>query len=363
MKNKILIFVLILSWTALFGQQQGKYFFVKSGHIEYTLGGNWSGTKSIWFDDYGMLMRTHTQSTSTVSLAGITSTTTENKLEIRRGKDIWVVDLLTNTGTKSDIAFQTGVGRNMTEGKSDEELHQMERKVITDMGATITGYETFLGKKCMTFNWGTTKFSQYKGIPLKSDVTQTGVLTLLEMATSFDENINVPASKFEIPQNIEFQQGGGFSDLLNGLEDAGAFQDEDNEEPGTPPGLSFERFEAATKNLNIPGFPFFMSANSDGVYLTSFAKSETEQIVVFMENEGRFYEMVQGREGMVVENTYTLDGHDAVYINITHEDDGTPTNSRSILLNMPEYQAVLYIVASLPMTKSELEGIVRQIKL
>lgn len=363
MINKILTFAFILTVTTLSGQQQGKYFFTKSGHIEYTLGGNWSGTKSVWFDDYGMLMHTLTQSTSVVSLAGITSTTTEKKLEIRRGKEIFIVDLLTNTGTKTDIGPQTDMGRNMTQGKSDEELHQMERKVITDMGATITGYETFLGKKCMTFTWGTTKFSQYKGIPLKSDVTQTGILTLLETATSFEENINVPASKFEVPQHIEFQQGGGLSDLMKGLEEAGGFQEEDNEETGPPPGLAFERFETATKRLNIPGFPFFMSDNSGSLYLTSFAKSETEQIVIFMENESRFYEMAQGGEGMIVESTYTLDGHEAVYINITHEDDGTPTNSRSLLIRMPEYQAVLYVIASLPMSKSELEGIIRQIRL
>ncbi|MHC1777904.1 MAG: hypothetical protein AB9834_21065 [Lentimicrobium sp.] len=360
MKNKFLSIVLILTGTALFGQQQGKYFFTKSGHIEYTLGGNWSGTKSIWFDDYGMLMRTLTESTSTVTVAGFTSTTAEKKLEIRRGKDIWVIDLLTNTGSKSDIGLQTGMGRNMTQGKSDEELHQMERKVITDMGATITGYETFLGKKCLTFTWGTTKFSQYKGIPLKSEVTQTGVLSLLETAVSFEENINVTASKFEIPENIEFQQAGSLSDMLKGLENNGEY--EEQEENGTPPGLSYERFEIATKKLNIPGFPYFMSDNSAGIYLTSFAKSETEQIIIFMENEGRFYEMAQGGEGMIVESTYTLDGHDAVFINITHEDDGTPTNSRSLLVRMPEHQAVLYIIASLPKSKPELEGIIRQIR-
>ncbi len=360
MINKILTFALIFTATTLFGQQQGKYFFTRSGHIEYTLGGNWTGTKSVWFDEYGMLMHTLTESTSTVTVAGFTSTTTEKKLEIRRGKDIWVVDLLTNTGTKSDIGLQTGIGKNMTDGKSDEELHQMERKVISDMGGTITGYETYLGKKCLTFSWGTTKFSQYKGIPLKSDVTQTGILTLLETAVSFEENINVPASKFEIPENIEFQQAGGLSDLLKGLEETGEYQEE--EENGTPPGLSYERFETATKRVNIAGFPFFMSDNSGGIYLTSFAKSETEQVIFFMENEARFYEIARGGEGMIVESTYTFDGHDAAFINITNEDDGTPTNSRSLLIRMPEHQAVLYIIVSFPMSKSELEGIIRQVK-
>jgi hypothetical protein len=152
------------------------------------------------------------------------------------------------------------------------------------------------------------------------------------------------------------------SDLLKGLEDAEGLQEEDDEEVGPPPGLSFDRFETATTSLNIPGFPVFMSDNSGGIYLTSYAKSETEQVIIFMENEGRFYEIAQGGEGMIVESTYTLDGHEAVFINITHEDDGTPTNSRSLLIHMPEHQAVLYIIASLPMSKSELEGILRQIR-
>lgn len=361
MRNKILVFALVLTCTSLFGQQQGKYFFTKSGHIEYTLGGNWSGKKSVWFDDYGMLMHTLTESTSTVTLAGYTTTTTEKKLEIRKEKQLWVIDLLTNTGMQSDIGIQTVTGRNMTKGKSDEELHQMERKVITDMGATITGYETFLGKKCLAFTWGTTQFLQYKGIPLKSEVTQTGILTLLETGISFEENISVPASKFEIPQNIAFQQGGGLADLLKAFEDEEGFQEE-QEENGMPPALDFESFETATKRLKIPGFPFFMSDNSGGIYLTSFARSETDQIIVFMENEDRFSEMTQTGDGMFLESRYSLDGHDAVYMRITEEDDGTPTNSRVLVVRMPEYSAVLYILSSQPSSKSELEGIIRQIK-
>lgn len=359
MRNKILTFALVLTCTSLFGQQQGKYFFTRSGHIEYTLGGNWSGTKSVWFDDYGMLMHTLTESTSTVTLAGFTTTSTEKKLEIRKSNQLWVIDLLTNTGLQSDIGPQTVTGRNMTKGKSDEELHQMERKVITEMGATIKGYETFLGKRCLAFTWGTTQFLQYKGIPLKSEVTQTGILTLLETGISFEENIAVPASKFEIPQNIEFQQGGGLADLLKEFEGEEGFQEEEN---GTSPALDFERFEMATKRVNIPGFPFFMSDNSGGIYLTSFAKSETEQVVIFMENEARFDEMARGGEGMIVGNTYSLEGHDAIYILINQEDDGTPADSRLLLYHLPEYKSVLYIIASIPMTQQKLEQIISQIR-
>jgi len=360
MINKALIFALLLSGLTLSGQE-GKYFFTRSGHIEYTLGGNWSGTKSVWFDDYGMLVHTLTQSTTTISLAGITTKNTEKKLEIRRGKEIWVIDLLSKTGTKTDIGCQTESGRSMTLGKSDEELHHMEREVITGMGATITGYETFLGKKCLMFIWGTTRFSQYKGIPLKSEIAQSGILSMLETATVFEENITIPTSKFEVPGDIEFQEGVGIQDLLNEIEGSGKIQK--GNDSGMPPGITFGRFHEATKNLSIPGFPYFMSDDSEGIYLTSFAKSETEQIIIFMENESRFYELAGGGEGMTVENSFSLDGHDAAYIRITQEDDGTPVNSRSLVVRLPEYKAVMYMITTDPMTQSGIEALFRQIRL
>jgi hypothetical protein len=206
-----LLFV-ILSMTAM-AQQQGKYFFVKSGHIEYTLGGNTTGTKSVWFDNYGMLMYTLTESTTTVKILGIKSTTSTKELEIRKGSTIWKADLLQKTGSKMSIETQTEVGEKLTKGKTDAQLHEMERKVITDMGAEIEGYETFLGKNCLKFKWGTTKFLQYKGIPLKSQVSTLGV-NYTETGTSFETNVIVPATKFEIPTSVKFEDMGEMMDML-----------------------------------------------------------------------------------------------------------------------------------------------------
>lgn len=207
MKTLLIAFLSALLSTTAMAQQQGKYFFVKSGHIEYTLGGNTSGTKTVWFDNYGMLMYTLTESTTTVKMLGIKSTTSTKELEIRKGNTIWKADLLQNTGVKMTIQAQTEVGEKLTKGKTDTQLHDMERKVLTDMGAEIQGYENFLGKNCLKFKWGTTSFLQYKGIPLKSDVSTLGV-TYTETAKSFDTNITVPPTKFEIPSNIKFEDMG-----------------------------------------------------------------------------------------------------------------------------------------------------------
>lgn len=199
-------FSVILSMTTM-AQQQGKYYFVKSGHIEYTLGGNTTGTKSVWFDNYGMLMYTLIESTTTVKILGMKSTTSTKELEIRKGNTIWKADLLQKTGTKMTIEAQTEVGEKLTKGKTDAQLHELERKTLTDMGAEIEGYETFLGKNCLKFKWGSTKFLQYKGIPLKSDVSTLGV-SYTETAKSFDANIAVPAAKFAIPTDVKFEDMG-----------------------------------------------------------------------------------------------------------------------------------------------------------
>lgn len=205
-------FTVILSMTAM-AQQQGKYFFVKSGHIEYTLGGNTTGTKTVWFDNYGLLLYSLTESTTTVKILGFKNVTKTKELEIRKGNQIWKADLLSNTGTKMIIESQTEVGEKMTKGKTDAQLDAMERKVITDMGGKIEGFETFLGKNCLKFSLGTTNFLQYKGIPLTSYVPLMGVV-YSETATLFDTNITVPASKFVIPNNIKFEDMG---EIMEGL--------------------------------------------------------------------------------------------------------------------------------------------------
>ncbi len=63
MRTKIFLFLTVFFTVSQFAQQQGKYIFMKSGHIEYQLNGNTTGTKSVWFDEYGMLMYTLTNST------------------------------------------------------------------------------------------------------------------------------------------------------------------------------------------------------------------------------------------------------------------------------------------------------------
>lgn len=207
MKAKLIIFLLIATSVAGYAQQQGKYYFVKSGHIEYALGGNTTGTKTVWFDNYGMLSYSLIESTTTVKILGFKNTTKTKELEIRKGNTIWKADLLEKTGIKMSIEAQTEVNIKLTKGKTDAQLNALEQKMVTDIGGKIEGNETFLGCNCLKFSWGTTKHLQYKGIPLKSDVTEMGI-SYTETATLFESNILVSAAKFVPPADIKFEDMG-----------------------------------------------------------------------------------------------------------------------------------------------------------
>ena len=124
---------------------------------------------------------------------------------LRQWNQIWLANLLDNTGSQMGIEDQTEIGKEITSGQTDAQLHAKERKMITDMGGEIEGYETFLGRNCLKFSLVSNKFLQFKGIPLKSNVALIGI-TYTETATSFDTNATVPATKFELPKNIKFQQ-------------------------------------------------------------------------------------------------------------------------------------------------------------
>ena len=58
-----------------------------------------------------------------------------------------------------------------------------------------------------------TKFLQYKGIPLKSQVSTLGV-NYTETATSFETNVIVPTTKFEIPTGVKFEDMGEMMEML-----------------------------------------------------------------------------------------------------------------------------------------------------
>ena len=152
MKTKILLLLAVSCSLLATAQNDGKYIFSKSGHIEYQLSGNTVGKKSVWYDDFGIKMTTLIESTTTIKILGISKKTTTKELEIRSGNFLWKINLLDNTGTKTTIDYAIKAGKALTDKKTDEELHKIERQTILDLHGNIVGYENILDKKCLVLS-------------------------------------------------------------------------------------------------------------------------------------------------------------------------------------------------------------------
>ncbi|MCO5266799.1 MAG: hypothetical protein M9948_13120 [Lentimicrobium sp.] len=334
------------------------YAFESSG-----MGSRTTGTKTLKIDDFGAKEAKEEISTFTMTAMGNTTTEDKHTLDLLNGDFGYSINLLTHEGTKMNVAeiaraFQPA-GMAMAGDLEKYRGQEGMKRFVEENGGTWHGNESFLNKNCWVFDMMGVKMWMYKGVILKSESTAWG-MDITETALTVQENVSIPENAFEVPSGItitEQQAMGGLGSLFGEMEPG------DDPAIGPPPGLNYEKFKTATSNLNIPGYQLFLTDNSDNIYLTTYVKSETDQVVIMMENEPRFYEMAEGGEGMVVENTYSFNGHDAVYLHITNEDDGTPVNSRALLYHMPEYQSVLYIITGIPMSQQKLEQIIKQIQL
>lgn len=367
--KKAFTLILAMMTISLMAQNNQRYEF-RSMIVTYSLessgmGTTSAGTKTLKIDDFGAKEAREEKSSSTTSLFGKTTREDKHTLDLLEGDYGYSINLITREGTRMNVTEMVNAFRpaGMAMAKDFEKYQGKDgmKLFVEDNGGSWHGDETFLGKSCQVFSLMGVKMWMYKGLILKSESTAYG-MNIRETALSVQENVSIPASAFALPDGItltDLDKMEGLEGILGGL----AENEDDQPTGGTPPGLAYDRFVKATTGLKIPGYKYFMSDNGSTLYLTSYVKSENDQVVIFMENESRFYEMAGGGEGMIVEENYTFNSHDAVYIRITHEDDGTPVDSRSLLIRMPEHEAVLYLITGAPFPKSDLENIVKQIKL
>jgi len=363
--KKLLIIVLTALALNLAAQQTRRYEF-KSMVVNYTIqssgmGSTTFGSRLLRIDDYGIKESREEEATTTTKGFGKTSTEKKHTLDILNGDFGYSIDLITREGTKSNIGEFAGkfapAGMAMAGDLEKYKGKEGMKRFVEENGGTWHGDEIFMTKNCWVFTVLGVKMWMYKGLVLKSESTAWG-MNITETATSVDENASIPANAFEVPSGIHISEISG-QGLLNGIP---GFDNPGDTPPQPAPGLPYPRFKQVTTGLNIPGYTFYLTDDSDNLYLTTYVKSETDQVLLMMENEPRFYEMAQGGNGIFVENNYLFNGHEAVYLRITREDDGTPTDARMLLYHLPEYKSVFYIITGIPFTQQKLEQIISQIK-
>lgn len=116
-----------------------------------------------------------------------------------------------------------GMGGFGGRGGAQVNFMNLTEDVIKNNNIKEIGEEVVAGKTCKKYSMSVSQMGQsseavvwvYKGVTLKTE-TQSQMGTMVQAATKFEENANIPASMFTVPEGITVQDmdmnmmGGGF---------------------------------------------------------------------------------------------------------------------------------------------------------
>jgi len=177
--------------TADFQKRYG----IKSGVIEYIITGSQEGTKTLYFDSWGMRQAEYTRSVLTVS--GFTKAL--NLVNIIDGEFQYMINIDQNSGTKT----RNPILKSIEQLRGQKGFNEFGEQMLLSMGANKIGSEEFLGKDCDVYEMKSTgtKLWVWKWLTLKS-VTKSGGLEINLIATRMNDGGSVPSEKFKIPENV-----------------------------------------------------------------------------------------------------------------------------------------------------------------
>jgi len=172
-----------------------KRYGVKSGVIEYIITGSQEGTKTLYFDSWGMRQAEYTRSVLTVS--GFTKAL--NLVNIIDGEFQYMINIDQNSGTKT----RNPILKSIEQLRGQKGFNEFGEQMLLSMGANKIGSEEFLGKDCNVYEIKSTgtKLWVWKWLTLKS-VTKSGGIEINLIATRINEGGSVPSEKFKIPEKV-----------------------------------------------------------------------------------------------------------------------------------------------------------------
>lgn len=172
-----------------------KRYGVKSAIVEYVVTGSQSGTKTLYFDNWGMRQAEYTN--SVLQIAGFSKNI--NLVNIMNDDSNIIIDLDKGTGTKT----KNPVKKLIIELQNQKSFGEFGEQILLKSGAMKIGQEEFLDKECDIYeikNAGT-KIWIWKWIPLKT-ITKTGGIEISSVAKKIEVNVSIPVEKFKVPENV-----------------------------------------------------------------------------------------------------------------------------------------------------------------
>ena len=172
-----------------------KRYGIKSGVIEYIITGSQEGTKTLYFDNWGMRQAEYTR--SVLSVGGFTKAL--NLVNIIDGEFQYMINIDQNSGTKT----RNPILKSIEQLKDQKGFNEFGEQMLLSMGANKIGSENFLGKDCDVYEMKSTgtKIWVWEWLTLKSE-TKSGGININLTATRINEGGSVSLEKFRIPEKV-----------------------------------------------------------------------------------------------------------------------------------------------------------------
>ncbi len=172
-----------------------KIYGIKSGIIEYEITGSQTGTKKLYFDDWGRKQAEFTNSTIKVGKY----TKHSNLLKITKGDWQYIINLENKTGLKRE----NPVIEKIIELKNQTNYGEFGEQLILISGGFESGGEIVADKKCKIFEFKkqNSKSWIWNWLMLKSE-TKRGKINITVVAKNIEENVFIADTVFNPPKNI-----------------------------------------------------------------------------------------------------------------------------------------------------------------
>ena len=172
-----------------------KIFGIKSGIIEYEITGSQTGTKKLYFDDWGRKQAEFTNSTIKVDKY----TKHSNLLKITDGDSQYIINLENETGTKRENPLI----EKIIELKNQTNYGEFGEQLLLIRGGFESGRDIVADKKCKVYEIKkqNTKSWIWNWLMLKSE-TKRGSINITVVAKNIEENVFIADTVFIPPKNV-----------------------------------------------------------------------------------------------------------------------------------------------------------------
>jgi hypothetical protein len=340
MKNLLILTCILLGINT--NAQELKRYAIKSGYIKLELTGNISGTREVWWDNYGSKTHELEKSSSVTKVFGIKTEEKTHTLTIHSDGEYWIRDYIEGTGSKGKI-YGYEQSKSLANSMNDQEREQFGRQMLESMGGQIEGKEKVGNYNCEVVSLMGAKTWVYKGVTLKSETSIMGI-TANEKFTEFKPNASVSSAKFVAPSDVNYEDQSanmqgmwGQSMLVDG--DDMLYDDDESMVPVEYP---FDKFKQVVDGFSYQDYRCAGTHSMEGVHAANFMKGMKAIMVVATSRKN-----AEPGEHDSFES-FTANGHKCYYGDM-EDDEGT-----ALVIDYPKYDMYITIVGVPDLSKSEL---------